>query len=616
MPNLLRILLLIFVVTACSQVIVGQSSTLPLNPQTYHTLDRLEILHGSKGIYHSAIKYFSRKDATEFALATGTDAQLSELDRSDLQYIFVDNDEWYQHFKGKYDLDYSNPEQIFEKIYLDSSRTFFTIKKKDPLTFFGNTELKQERDGFLGIFYKSPADFLSFETEDFFFKLNPIVNFKLGRDSAQDDPIFQNTRGFQIRGAIDNKVYFYSSLFENQQHFLQHINQRISRDNAVPGNGYYKTFESSVSSNYNGFDFLNAQAFVGFNISKSIGLEFGHGKHFIGNGYNSLLLDDYGHNYFYLKFNSKFWKLHYQNIFAELASLSSFDNQGDVLLPKKYMAAHYLDFEFTENFSIGIYEAIVFNRNNNFEFQYLNPVIIYRTVEQFLDSPDNVLIGLNTKWNFKKQFQLYGQFILDEFDLDELRNGDGYWGNKYALQLGLKYINVANIDHLDMRVEFNLVKPFTYQHRDSLIQVNIVTSKNISPSSYSHFSQPLTHPLGANFREFLLTFRYQFSPKLTLNGRYIAAKTGLDPEGENYGADVLLNYETRIQDFDNFIGQGTATNISLLGIDASYELYHNIFADLHLLIRKQNSDIDVNDINTTYFGAGVRMNIANQRLDY
>ena len=615
--SILRYTLFLAAVLICPNMLKAQSSTLPFNPQSYHILDRLEILHGSKGVYHSSIKYFSRKDATEFTLSTGLTAQLSDLDRSDLQYIFVDNDEWYQHFKDEYDLDHSNPQEIFEKQYVDSSKTFFTIKKRDPLSFSKiEPNSIEENDGFLGLFYKSPADFLSFKTDDFFFKVNPIINFQLGRESVQDDPIFQNTRGFQIRGAIDDKVYFYSSLFENQQHFLQHINQRIERDKAIPGNGFYKPYGSSVSSKYNGWDFLNAQAFVGFNISKSIGLEFGHGKHFIGNGYNSLLLNDYGHNYFYLKFNSKFWKFHYQNIFSELAAISSFDNQGNFLLPKKYMAAHYLDFEFSENLSIGIYEAIVFNRANNFELQYLNPVIIYRTVEQFLDSPDNVLIGFNAKWNIKNKFQLYSQFILDEFDLGELSSGNGYWGNKYGLQLGAKYINVANVDHLDARIEFNLVKPYTFQHRDTLTIENNLTNQNISTAGYSHYSQPLSHPLGANFREFLVALRYQPQPKIILDARLIIAKFGQDPENENWGSNVLLSYFTRAQDFNNSIGQGIQTNTFQLGLDASYELYHNIFADLHFLYRKQDSEEDVNDINSSYFGAGVRMNIANQKLDY
>jgi len=591
---------------------LGQSSTLPLNPRAYHILDRLEILSGSQGIYHSSIKYFSRKDATEFALATGTVSQLSDLDKSDLQYIFIENDEWYQHFKDEYELEGSSPEDIFEKKYVDSSKTFFTIKRKDPLSFSTiNTESVIDRDGFLGIFYKSPADFISFKTDDFFLKLNPIINFKLGADSAQDDPIFQNTRGFQLRGAIDNKVYFYTSLYENQQHFLAHINQRIDRDNSIPGNGYYKPFESTVSSKYNGYDFLNAQAFVGFNISKSIGLEFGHGKHFIGNGYNSLLLNDYAHNYFYLKFNTKFWKFHYQNIFAELSALSSIDNRGDVLLPKKYMAAHYLDFEITPNLSIGLFESIIFNRTNNFEFQYLNPIIIYRTVEQFLDSPDNVLIGLNGKWNFKKHFQLYSQLILDEFDLSELRANNGYWANKYGFQLGLKYVNVGGVDHLDARAEYNVVRPFTFQHRDTLVENSL-----ISIASYSHSNQPLAHPLGASFKEFLITLRYQPIPKLIFDARYITAKSASDPANENWGSNPLYSYDTRIQDYGNEIGQGIPVSITQLGLDASYELYHNIFADLHFLYRKQDSDEDVNDINSTYFGAGVRMNIANQRLDY
>ena len=73
-------------------------------------------------------------------------------------------------------------------------------------------------------------------------------------------------------------------------------------------------------------------------------MELGHGRHFIGNGMRSLLLSDFSNNYFYLKFNTRVWKLNYQNLFAELSAVSANQLPGDLLLNKKYMASHYLSF--------------------------------------------------------------------------------------------------------------------------------------------------------------------------------------------------------------------------------------------------------------------------------
>ena len=318
-----------------------------------------------------------------------------------------------------------------------------------------------------------------------------------------------------------------------------------------------------------------------------MGLQFGYGRNFIGNGYRSLILSDFSNNYLYLKANWKVWKLHYQNLFMELAAQSNAGLGANEVLPRKYMAAHYLSYQALPNLSFGIFETVIFDRQDaGFEFQYLNPVILYRTIEQGLGSPDNVLIGLDVKWNFLHRFQLYGQFMLDEFKFNELFiERRGWWANKYGIQAGLKYINAFGLDHLDLQAEFNQARPYTYTHRDS-------------SSSYTHYNQPLAHPLGANFREALFIARYQPMKKLFLEGRFIRAKFGEDGAGKNWGGNLLKSHESREQDYGNEIGQGITATTHLLGLDVSYMLAHNVFIDLHYFYRKKESEEDKLDDTT------------------
>jgi len=41
--------------------------------------------------------------------------------------------------------------------------------------------------------------------------------------------------------------------------------------------------------------------------------------------------------------------------------------------------------------------------------------------------------------------QVYGQLLLDEFVLAQIKKKTGYWANKYAVQLGAKYVDAFNI---------------------------------------------------------------------------------------------------------------------------------------------------------------------------
>jgi len=175
----------------------------------------------------------------------------------------------------------------------------------------------------------------------------------------------------------------------------------------------------------------------------------------------------------------------------------------------------------------------------------------------------------------------------------------------------LKYINVLGVDHLDAQVEYNRVRPYTYTHNDSLS-----TFPSFATASYSHHSQPLAHPLGANFSELVLNMRYRPKQNIFINGRIISAKYGQDPEGRNLGGNILNVTNTPEMIYGNFIGQGIETNLVSFGLDISYHMFHNYFLDLNFLYRKADADLDELDIDTKYIGGGLRVNLGNIIYDH
>jgi hypothetical protein len=259
---------------------------------------------------------------------------------------------------------------------------------------------------------------------------------------------------------------------------------------------------------------------------------------------------------------------------------------------------HHLSMNVTKWLNIGLFESIVFGRKQYFDFEYLNPIIFLRYAEGNVGSPDKAHVGIDFKANAAHKFQFYGQFLLDEFIAKEITKNNGFWANKYAYQLGAKYVDAFTIKNLDLQIETNRVRPFTYSHYDSV-------------TNYTHYNQMLAHPLGANFQEFVGILKYQPAPKWYINARAIYYYQGLDSAGINFGGNPFELYTTRTKDYGYFVGDGRKVKCLNASFLLSYELKENLFIEGSYLFRKYTG-ID----NTSMFNIGIRWNAARRDYNY
>ena len=534
------LLFLVGILVGTMTCIEAQTALQPFDQNVYHWLDRLDILYSNPNSFHTSIKQPTRGEIIEtISQIDSSGRHISDGDHGNMQWLVNQNNHWVLENVGT------------ELQYVDSSKTFYAYRDSE-----GHPTIRPEKSKrpLIKHFYKTPAHFFEVEKSDFFLRVNPLLQFRLANASNDDFMIFENQRGINIHGGIDEKIYFHTAILESQARYPVYVNNFRQKFRAVPGAGFVKNYISRIFDFNNGVDYLLANAYVGLNVSRHVNLELGHGRHFIGNGLRSLFLSDFSTDYFYLKLNTRVWKFHYQNIFGELTRPERGPDLGDRLLPKKYFAAHYLSLNILPTLNVGLFETVVFAREDQFELQYLNPVILYRTVEGAIGSPDNVLLGIDIKWNLLKKASLYSQFVLDEFKISEITAGTGWWANKYGLQMGLKYLDLFGVDQLDAQVEYNIVRPYTYSH-------------NTGIANYSHYNQGLAHPLGGNFREALFQIRYQPTPKWSMVMRAITIQTGEDRDTLNFGSNILLPNNDRVADFGNEIGQGVSMRINLVGVD-------------------------------------------------
>lgn len=530
--------------------LLAQSTDIPINSWAYDVLDEWDV-KSETGIF-TEIKPISRRYFHQNESQTN----------------------WIESGADKFDRDFVNNETLE---YQDSAR-----RTQKPI---------------FNTFFRYPADFFHVNTDGLDLHVNPIVVLGAGRDaqSRLDEVLFENYRGLELRGTIDNKVSFYSMLTENQARYPDFVKDVTDTTLAVPYEGFWKQYRET------GVDFLRAQAYIDFNISNHIAAQFGYGKHFIGDGRRSLILSDVGNSYPYLRLKTRVWKLQYTNIFAQLVGQTQggdFGLLGIGSFSKKYLASHHLSMKIIPNLTIGLFESVVYgDSTNQMKLEYFNPIIFYRALEQQDGSSDNVILGLDFKWNLFKTISLYGQLVIDELIVSEAFGDAGWWGNKQAFQLGLKYYDLLGIENLNTQVELNKVRPYVYSHENNY-------------TSYSHYNMALAHPLGANFQEVLLSMNYRPFPKWRLQGDILLAKYGNDLGQESYGRDIMKSYNLRPADYGIEMLQGNETTLHMYRGKLSYHFWHNVIAELDVTLRQESAAAE--ESTNAILGATLRWNFASR----
>lgn len=543
---------------------LGQSSFAPLDNDYYHRISRYETKSGRLMPHlFTGIRPYARSSIAAFADSLSSLGMFdSRVDQFNLQYLRNDNWEW-----------------------TDSA----SYESQRPL---------------LRHFYKSKSDFYHVRTSDFDLHVNPVLYVGAGSDSRRDDALFVNTRGVEVRGVIDNKVGFYTYLADNQALLPSWVGDAMTLNAVVPGEGFWKRFKQGP-----GVDYLHARGYITFPATQSINVQFGHDRMFLGNGNRSLIFSDFAPPFLFLKGNVKVWKLNYATMVGKMTA----SRQGTVNgvfrgYPEKYVALHHLSVNIGKRLNIGVFESVVFSpqdttASDRFRIEYLNPIIFYRAIEQQNGSTDNVMLGMDFKWLPASRLSLYGQFVLDEFVIDNIRAGNGWWANKFAVQLGGHYIDAFGLANLDLQGEINVVRPYTYSHYTIF-------------GNYTNFQQAIAHPLGANFNEVIGIARYQPVPRLTLEGKLIVAAVGRDSTNTNWGGDILKSNRTREKEFGNKIGQGTSNDILYGSLTASWMVKHNLFVDASVVVRNSESPSEVYNNRTTAMALALRWNIARRLYEF
>ena len=438
-------------------------------------------------------------------------------------------------------------------------------------------------------------DFIDFKTGGFRLRVNPLFLFEYKNVQNINETYYTNTRGIEFKGDIGQKFSFYSSFYENQSRFVDYISDYIMEHRVVPGQGAAKIL------NDNKYDYSRASAYLTVSPNKFVNIQAGHSKHFIGEGYRSLLLSDNSFNYPFLKFSIDFGQFQYMVLWNQY---QLFEGAYYNYHYRKYGAINFLSWSPKAGFELALFEGVTWPGNtadnpHKFTANFFNPIILFRTFQYGLKAEQNMVLGLNLRKRIGKFEQFYGQIVLDDLKINDSDK------NKYGFQLGVKSFDLfrdkMNRQNLFVLAEYNQVAPFTYSHSETL-------------QSYSHYNQPIAHPAGAGLKEFVGMANYQFGD-LFVEFKMNHLVNSLDTLGSNFGSNIFLPDDGTGTDGSQ-IGQGIK-NITQ-NIYASFGLIVNPVTNMKIYIEIQKRTVE-NTVGTKknlFFSFGLKTDLNNYYYDF
>lgn len=330
------------------------------------------------------------------------------------------------------------------------------------------------------------------------FRFEVGLDYREASDYVEDAVLQQNSRGFRIAADLGPTVSFQSMFMENQATPPDYLFYYSQQHGVMPGQGRIKNF------NQRGLDFAWATGNVSWTPRPWINAQLGQGRHFVGNGYRSVLLSDNASPYPYVKLsaqtNNK--RFQYTAIFAKLQQVARADrlptgDAGESLFWWKRATFLHLSANLGP-LQLAVFEGTMWKTINKdgvmpFNAMQLNPVPGLNTAVNGFEGRNTQLLGVDAKYRVTDRVFAYGQYALT--DPGRAR---------YAWQAGLQWFDLLRKD-LHLLAEYNQATPFAYTKEDPRM-------------SWTHDNQPMASPLGTGYTELVVRADYGIRQRIWFQG--------------------------------------------------------------------------------------------------
>jgi hypothetical protein len=139
----------------------AQGTILPQGNDAYHIVDRLSIKTGVDPDIHTAIRPYLRGDVVQYAMQIdSSQVAISSRDRTDLYYIFKDNNEWLLCADQPTTI-VGKKESVYAEAFQDSTGTVYYTKNTQIEACEKDDRYIETQKPLLKYLYRTPANLFS-----------------------------------------------------------------------------------------------------------------------------------------------------------------------------------------------------------------------------------------------------------------------------------------------------------------------------------------------------------------------------------------------------------------------------------------------------------------------
>jgi len=238
------------------------------------------------------------------------------------------------------------------------------------------------------------------------------------------------------------------------------------------------------------------------------------------------------------------------------------ERDGVAQFENRYFAGHRLDLHLSRTVRIGFFETAIFGGpGRQLDFYYLNPILFFHSAQLNENSDDNTFLGFDFTVKPVAGVKLYGQLLVDDFQLDDKEQSDQE-PNEIGLLVGGYAADV--MPSIDITAEYSRVTNRTF---------NQILTRN----RYVYHNQLIGAALGNDYDLAELAVIKWFAPTFQA-----AVRASYRRQGEGLVNDQWTMPWLDIDgDYDEPFPTGTVEKIATLSLQVRGFILDHFYVDLN-----------------------------------